>query len=87
MVRCWNLKRRGGYSNSESSLDTRIGNIFFGTDGYLELDGTTWKAFRKREKNHLRVQKRQLPNRLIHVRPPGGTEHYANFIDAIRAGS
>ncbi len=44
------FETRGRYTNDESSLGIRIGNIFYGTEGYLELDGDTWKAFRKREK-------------------------------------
>ena len=43
------FETRGRYTNSESSLDIRIGNMFYGTEGYLELKGSTWKAFRQRE--------------------------------------
>ena len=45
------FETRGRYSNSEASLEIRVGNIFYGTEGYLELplfEG--WKAFRQREK-------------------------------------
>ncbi|MEP7257716.1 MAG: Gfo/Idh/MocA family oxidoreductase [Flavitalea sp.] len=41
---------RGRYTNSESSIGIGIGNLFFGSEGYLELNGDTWKAFRHREK-------------------------------------
>ena len=80
------FETRGGYSNGESSLDTRIGNIFYGTDGYLELDGGTWKAFRQREKEPFAgsgLDEAKVSNDPL--APPGGTEHYANFIDAIRS--
>jgi predicted dehydrogenase len=80
------FETRGGYSNGETSLDTRIGNIFYGTDGYLELDGGTWKAFRKREKEPFAgsgLGEAKASNDPL--APPGGTEHYANFIDAIRS--
>lgn len=81
------FETRGGYSNSESSLDTRIGNVFYGTDGYLELDGDTWKAFRKREKEPFAGSKTSGGKTTNDpLAPPGGTQHYANFIDAIRAG-
>ncbi len=43
------FETRGRYTNGEASLDIRIGNMFYGTDGYVEIDGGTWKAFRKRE--------------------------------------
>jgi predicted dehydrogenase len=81
------FETRGGYSNSESSLDSRIGNIFYGTDGYLELDGDNWKAFRKREKEPFAGSQTEEAKRSNDpLAPPGGTEHYANFIDAIRSG-
>jgi predicted dehydrogenase len=81
------FETRGGSSNGETSLDTRIGNIFYGTEGYLELDGNTWKAFRKREKEPFTgsgLGEAKASNDPL--APPGGTEHYANFIDAIRSG-
>lgn len=82
------FETRGRYTNAESSLGIRIGNIFYGTEGYLELDGGTWKAFRQREKEPFAGSKEGEskvidPTFLV---APGGTEHYANFIDAIRAG-
>lgn len=80
------FETRGGYSNGETSLDTRIGNVFFGTEGYLELDGSTWKAYRKREKEAFAgsgMGDAKASNDPL--APPGGTEHYANFIDAIRS--
>ena len=44
------FETRGRYTNSESSLNIKIGNMFFGTDGYMEVNGSTWKAFKQREK-------------------------------------
>jgi hypothetical protein len=81
------FETRGGYSNGESSLDSRIGNMFYGTEGYLELDEDRWKAFRKREKEPFAVSKSDSKKTDDPMLPPGGTEHYANFIDAIRAGN
>lgn len=82
------FETRGRYTNDESSLGIRIGNIFYGTEGYLELDGGTWKAFRKREKEPFAGSKtgeQKAIDPTFRV-APGGTEHYANFIDAIRSG-
>ena len=83
------FETRGRFTNSESSLDTRIGNIFYGTDGYLELNDETWKAFRKREKEPFAgsATTEKKPAETKYLAAPGGTEHYANFIDAIRAGN
>ncbi|MFT3705958.1 MAG: Gfo/Idh/MocA family oxidoreductase [Agriterribacter sp.] len=81
------FETRGRYSNGESSLNIRIGNMFYGSDGYLELDGGTWKAFRKRDKEPFAGSKEvEKPKEVDPRTPPGGTEHYANFIDAIRSG-
>ena len=82
------FETRGRYTNSESGLGIQIGNIFYGTEGYLELDGDTWKAFRRRERQPFAgsatsEKKTADPTFLA---APGGTEHFANFLDAIRSG-
>lgn len=79
------FETRGRYSNAESSLGIRIGNIFYGTEGYLELEGSTWKAFRKREEKPFAGSKGESVKIPDPLTPPGGTEHYANFVDAIRS--
>jgi len=89
------FETRGRYTNGEASLGIRIGNIFYGTEGYLELDGENWKAFRQREKEPFagsaitenRPASENKPASATYLASPGGTEHYANFIDAIRAGN
>lgn len=41
---------RGRYTKGEGTLGINIGNIFFGTKGYLEMDGYKhWRAFRNNE--------------------------------------
>jgi len=82
------FETRGRYSNAESSLETRIGNMFYGTEGYLELDGGTWKAFRRREKEPFAgsATSEKKPVDPTFMAAPGGADHYANFIDAIRSG-
>jgi predicted dehydrogenase len=83
------FETRGRYTNSESASDIRIGNIFYGTEGYLELNDETWKAYRKREKQPFAGSEtaEKKPADTKYLASPGGTEHYANFIDAIRAGN
>jgi predicted dehydrogenase len=82
------FETRGRYTNSEGSLGIQIGNIFYGTEGYLEIDGGTWKAFRRREREPFAgsgvVSDR--PADPTFMAPPGGGSHYANFIDAVRSG-
>jgi predicted dehydrogenase len=83
------FETRGRYTNDESSLGIRIGNLFYGTEGYLELDGDTWKAFRKRERKPFAgsATSEKKPVDPTYLAAPGGEDHYANFIDAIRAGN
>jgi predicted dehydrogenase len=82
------FETRGRFTNAESSLGIRIGNTFYGTDGYLELDGDTWKAFRKREREPFAGSKtgEAKTSDPTFLAAPGGTEHFANFLDAIRSG-
>ena len=64
--------------------------MFYGTEGYLELNGSTWKAFRQREKEPFAGSSKEsseVPKDPTFLAAPGGTEHYANFIDTIRSGS
>lgn len=82
------FETRGRYSNAESSLDTRIGNIFYGTEGYLELNGSTWKAFREREKEPFASSKEtgNQQNASASIVGSSDAEHYANFLEAMRSG-
>jgi len=68
---------RGRYTYRESGLGIEVGNTFFGSEGYLELNGGTWKAYRRGEKEPFASSKEVEEN---------GTEHWANFLDAIRSG-
>lgn len=82
------FETRGRYSNGESSLNISIGNVFYGTDGYLELNDETWKAFRKREKEPFAgsdTKKSEGPELTSHV-ASNGSPHWINFVEAIRAG-
>lgn len=79
------FETRGRYSNGESSLNTKIGNIFYGTDGYLELNGGEWKAFRKREKEpfaNSRSEKEQEET----LAGSSNAEHFLNLLEGIRSG-
>jgi predicted dehydrogenase len=79
------FETRGRFTNSESSLDIRIGNIFYGTEGYLELEEDRWRAFRQRESKPFAGSEVGVKSADV-MAPPGGASHYGNFIDAIRSG-
>jgi predicted dehydrogenase len=85
------FETRGRFTNAESSLGIRIGNIFYGTEGYLELydeSASPWKAFRQREKTAFAgsSEERVEPADPTFMKAPPGSEHFANFLDAIRSG-
>jgi len=83
------FETRGRYTHGESSLNIKIGNMFYGTEGYLELNGRNWKAFRQREKEPFATSDTTEAKieETGYLAAPGGADHYANFIDAIRAGN
>jgi hypothetical protein len=72
------LETRGRYTNHEGSHGQEVGNIFYGSDGWLEISGSTWKAFRKRGKESFAGSKEGDNER--------GAHHWANFVDALRSG-
>ncbi|MDP4223063.1 MAG: Gfo/Idh/MocA family oxidoreductase [Bacteroidota bacterium] len=85
------FETRGRFTNAESSIGIRIGNIFYGTEGYLELydeSASPWKAFRKREKTPFAGSTEEVsePSDPTFMKAPPGSEHFANFLDAIRSG-
>lgn len=79
------FETRGRYTNEEGGLGISIGNTFYGTEGFLEINGSQWQAFRKREnKPFAGSGVGEKPTDFM--TPPGGGGHYGNFIDAIRSG-
>ena len=72
------LETRGRYTNQEGSQGQEVGNIFCGTEGWLEISGSTWKAFRERERKPFAGSKEGRTGR--------DGNHWANFIEAIRTG-
>lgn len=72
-VRHWITNYEGDFSKAP---DNNIGNLFYGSEGYMTMFGGRWQTFlgRKREPGPSGQEK-------------GGTDraHYQNFIDAIRA--
>jgi predicted dehydrogenase len=81
------FETRGRYTNMESSSNITVGNIFYGTDGFLEIKDESakpWKAFRKREKEPFAGSKADTDSNkkeqdII-------ADHFSNFLDAIRSG-
>lgn len=70
------FETRGRYTNHEGSEGQEVGNLFYGTDGWLEIAGRTWKAFRYRETDPFNGSKNDNEG-----------NHFANFIDSIKSGN
>ena len=80
------FETRGRFTNPESGLGIQIGNMFLGTEGYVEINGSQWKAFRQREREPFAGS--DIGERPVDLmQAPGGGSHYANFLEAIRAGN
>jgi predicted dehydrogenase len=69
---------RGRYTNHEGSRGQEVGNLFYGTDGWLEIGGNNWKAFRGRKRESFAGSKEGDASK--------EGNHWANFVEAMRAG-
>jgi predicted dehydrogenase len=83
------FETRGRFTNAEASLGVRIGNIFYGTEGWLELNGQQWSAYRERKERPfagtgLKAQDAAVDGDQTFLKAASGGDHYANFIEAIR---
>lgn len=79
---------RGMPTNSEAEIG--VGNIFYGAEGRLEIDGGgNWKTFmgRKIEPGRTSDDIEAAPYDPNDTVGSGDQRHFANFVDAIRAGT
>ncbi|MDZ4701377.1 MAG: Gfo/Idh/MocA family oxidoreductase [Rhodothermales bacterium] len=84
------FETRGLYTGGEDSLGVQIGNVFYGTEGWMELDGGTWKTYLGRRgdagPSSADAPAEQAGEALGYLAAPGGGGHYANFVAAVRSG-
>lgn len=88
---------RGLFTNGESilprnaktdkQLDTKIGNIFLGTKGWMAIDGGTWKTYLGNN-NEPGPSSETVEKELDALNLAGGgdMEHFVNFTNAVRSG-
>jgi predicted dehydrogenase len=70
---------RGRYTNHEGNDGKEVGNLFYGSEGWLQIANDTWRAFRGRERTAFASSKeKQGPDFY-------GGNHWANFLDALRS--
>ena len=80
---------RGLDTHKEGNLGIDIGNIFYGTNGWLEIDGSKWRAFigPNGEPGPGSDSKEGVDQVVGYLAAPGGGGHYDNFITAMRSGN
>ena len=80
---------RGLYTAGEGPLDVKIGNLFYGTEGWMEVRGSTWKTYMGRDNEpgpSSETSGEGVDQVVGYLAAPGGGGHYQNFITAIRSG-
>lgn len=83
------FETRGRYTNAEAPAGVKIGNLFYGTEGWLELNGSRWKAYRGRDKEPFAgsdiAETAAVGGDQTFMAAPNSKGHFANFIDGVRA--
>ncbi len=82
------FETRGLFTNADGSI--KIGNIFYGSEGRLEIDaGGEWKTYMgyKDEPGPDSSSIETEESDATILAGTGSSQHYANFIDAVRSGN
>jgi predicted dehydrogenase len=72
------FEARGRFTNHEGSDGNEASNLYYGTEGWMEITGRTWRAFRNREKEAFATYDAKG------IRGEGNL--WSNFLDAVRSG-
>ncbi len=85
------FETRGRFTNAESSESVRIGNLFYGSEGWMEVNGGTWNAYRERETEPFASSKIKedaaVNGDQTFITAPDSKGHFGNFIEAVRSGN
>jgi len=85
------FETRGRFTNAESNQGIKIGNMFYGTEGWMEVNGSTWKAYKNDEKEPFAGSGMGAGAAIggdnSFRTAPDSKGHFGNFIDALKAGS
>jgi predicted dehydrogenase len=83
------FETRGLDTNGEGKYGVKIGNIFYGTEGYMEVNGSKWATYlgKKGEPGPSSEVEGGADKVVEYLAAPGGGGHYANFIAAVRSGN
>jgi len=88
---------RGLYTNGESKIpsgsqtekqdDIKIGNLFYGSKGWMSIQGSTWKTyFGRNNEPGPGSQTVEQAAEASNLAGAGGEGHFGNFIAALRSG-
>ena len=81
---------RGLYTNQEDGI--RIGNLFYGSEGWMHLNGGTWKTYFGRENepgpssDDLPAVSEEEEADPMNLAGAGSSGHFGNFIHTLRTG-
>jgi predicted dehydrogenase len=85
------FETRGRYTNAEANEDVKIGNLFYGTEGWMEINGSNWKAYKGRENEPFAgsgmTEGAAVGGDQTFLTAPESEGHFANFIAAVRSGN
>jgi hypothetical protein len=89
MAKMLQFETRGLDTNAEGKLEVKIGNIFYGTEGWMELNGSTWQVYLGKNGAPGPGSAGDVGNDEVvgYLAAPGGGGHYNNFIAAVRSGN
>jgi predicted dehydrogenase len=81
---------RGLYTNTEDGIANKgrsVGNLFFGTKGWMSIDGSTWRTYFGRDNKPGPFSETTGESAdPANLAGSGAGSHYKNFISAIRSG-
>ena len=86
------FETRGRYTNAEANAGIKIGNTFFGTDGWMEVNGSTWKAYKQREKEPFAGSDMNAGSAMVDGdtsfrAAPNSDGIFGNFINSVRSNN
>ena len=85
------FETRGRFTNAEANEGIKIGNLFYGTDGWMEINGNTWKAYKERETEPFAGSGMSsgaaVGGDTSFRTAPDSAGHFGNFINAVKSGN
>lgn len=85
------FETRGRYTNAEANTNVKIGNLFYGSEGWMEINGSNWKAYKGRSNEPFAGSGMEASAAIggdtSFRTAPDSKGHFGNFIDGVRSGN